>query len=98
MQVKNFNKDHRTALVIDVNEFDDSDYRDRVKRLLQSVNGPNIKTDIFALRNDVLTQVSDFEGIKDVVGSTTVTSDPTDSVRQWASEAGYTQVIVNSAV
>lgn len=49
MKVIPFSKTHRTALVIDVRRGISSTYEERVKRLLQSVNGSNIKCDIFTL-------------------------------------------------
>jgi hypothetical protein len=48
-------KNHRTALVIDDERyFGDSTYKERINRLLASVNGANIKTDIFTRKGDKL--------------------------------------------
>jgi hypothetical protein len=49
MNVIPFHRSHRTALVVDVRRGIDSEYEERVKRLFQSVNGSNIKCDIFTL-------------------------------------------------
>lgn len=49
MKVLPFSRTHRTALVVDVRRGVDSEYEERVKRLFQSVNGSNIKVDIFNL-------------------------------------------------
>ena len=38
---------HRTALLIDASKGFDGEYQERVQRLLQSVNGSNIKVDVF---------------------------------------------------
>lgn len=40
-------KQHRTALVLEVNASDTDNYKNRVNRVLESVNGPNIKVDIY---------------------------------------------------
>lgn len=49
MKIIPFTKSHRTALVVDVRRGITSDFENRVKRLLESVNGSNIKCDIFTL-------------------------------------------------
>lgn len=49
MKVLPFSRTHRTALVVDVRRGVDSEYEERVKRLFASVNGSNIKCDIFNL-------------------------------------------------
>lgn len=49
MKVIPFSRNHRTALVLDVRRGIDSTFEERAKRLLESVNGPNIKCDIFTL-------------------------------------------------
>lgn len=49
MKVIPFSRTHRTALVVDVRRGIDGEFEERVKRLFQSVNGSNIKCDIFNL-------------------------------------------------
>lgn len=49
MNILPFNRSHRTALVVDIRRGVDKEYEQRVKRLFESVNGDNIKVDIFTL-------------------------------------------------
>lgn len=49
MKVIPFSRNHQTALVVDVRRGINPKFEERVKRLLESVNGPNIKCDIFTL-------------------------------------------------
>lgn len=42
-------KNHRTALLIDASKGFANPFAERVNRLLQSVNGPNIKVDVYHL-------------------------------------------------
>lgn len=99
LKVKGFySRSHRTALVVDVSDYTSakSDYPERVRRLLQSVNGPNIKADIFALNDGVLTRVSSAQEILDIAKAKMTTYDDASSVREWASDQGYTQVLLNA--
>lgn len=45
---------HRTCLIIEHFEEGDDEYRERVMRLLESVNGENIKCDVFAVRDGLI--------------------------------------------
>lgn len=56
IQVENPNgRSHRTALVVDGERYDQGGaYTERTQRLLQSLNGDNIKVDVFAFRNGVV--------------------------------------------
>lgn len=62
-------KEHRTALVIDQAKYDSiGSYQERINRLLESLNGHNIKTDIYTLRDGALhfgkpTTVADVEPV-----------------------------------
>lgn len=49
MKILPFSRNHRTALVLDIRRGVDGEYEERVKRVLQSVNGANIKVDVFTL-------------------------------------------------
>lgn len=42
-------KNHRTALLIDASKGFANPFKERVERLLQSVNGTNIKVDVYHL-------------------------------------------------
>jgi len=73
-------REHRTALVIDGDRFaNDETYQERITRLLQSVNGVNIKTDVFTRKGNTLvagtphpdeeTYVSNGAGVEDTLKS-----------------------------
>ena len=55
MQVQPFKKTHRTALVIDARKGFAGSFKERAERLLQSVNGSNIKVDVFHIVGDTVT-------------------------------------------
>jgi hypothetical protein len=90
LNVQNFSKrNHRTALFVDAaKRANDKEYRERSDRLIQSLNGDNIKTDIFEV--DGLTVRP--------LGSTAKESNSAateDDLRSWAAKTGYTQVLVS---
>lgn len=88
---------HRTALVIDTRNGVDSAFRERYKRLLQSVNGPNIKVDVYTLRpNAIATGPALVPGEPE---SSTAPDVPAASIdlNAWASGLGYDQLVVTVA-
>lgn len=90
INVQNFNaRKHRTALFVDAQKrAKDAGYKERSDRLIQSLNGDNIKVDIFEV--DGLT-IRPF-------GTTPKesTNTPTDAdLRSWAAKTGYEQVLVS---
>lgn len=87
-------RDHRTALVIDVRNGASPQFKERYNRLLQSVNGPNIKVDVFTLRGNA---TGDGPGL--VPGTPDQYVAPNQPSQEidldaWASELGYDQLIV----
>lgn len=81
------NKQHRTALVIDAAKEDvSSTFRERVARLLASLNGNNIKVDVYNLRNGVVTPRSASATLPQ---SASVPGD----VVAWGKSQGYDQTI-----
>lgn len=85
-------RSHRTALVVDGEAFDNnSTYNERVKRLVQSVNGPNIKVDIYVVRGDKLVRTSD-EDVAATVAPVTQSVDASDPIALLR-EAGYDQIL-----
>lgn len=89
MNAPSVSKTHRTALVIDVSKAAQAapDFKERVDRLLQSVNGSNIKCDVY-----------NFDGVtlRPGVPAEGVTSDGAEtSLEAWANEAGYTQLLIS---
>lgn len=90
-------RSHRTALVIDTRNGVDSKFQERYKRLLQSVNGPNIKVDIFTLRpNAVASGPALVPGTPDDSPAPDVPAASID-LNAWATGLGYDQLIVTVA-
>lgn len=58
-------KNHRTALVIDFAVDPTAEYQERVNRLLESLNGPNIKVDIYTWYNGSFSYSSNPKGLVD---------------------------------
>ncbi len=82
-------RSHRTALFVEVSADSSSDFRERTARLAESLNGSNIKTDIYS--KDVATgRVS--AGLNFPVAASFGSSD----VLELAREAGYTQALVST--
>lgn len=90
-------RNHRTALVIDTRNGVDSKFKERYNRLLQSVNGTNIKVDIFTLRgNAVATGPALVPGTPEDSTAPDVAPEPID-LNAWAAGLGYDQLIVTVA-
>ena len=90
-------RNHRTALVIDTRNGVDSKFQERYKRLLQSVNGENIKVDIFTLRgNAAATGPALVPGSPDDSAPADVPAADID-LNAWAAGLGYDQLLVTVA-
>ena len=103
-------KNHRTLLVIDARGELNSEAKERVNRLLQSVNGPNIKVDIAHLTGDggsltiggLNNGVTLKSGLPAQLGGNTDGPDTADNgsiydaVIQAGKDAGYVQVLISA--
>lgn len=79
---------HRTALFVDAAQrASNKEYRERSDRLIQSVNGSNIKVDVFEVDGNVVRPLG-----------TTPQATPSSEadVQAWAKSQGYTQVLVST--
>lgn len=91
-------RNHRTALVIDVRNGASADFQNRYERLLESVNGDNIKVDVFTLRGNLVqsgpalvagapgSAEPDFEEVEEI------------DLKAWARSLGYTQLLLSIPV
>ncbi len=78
-------KNHRTALVIDTSQGFAGNFRERARRLLESVGGPNIKTDVYTWDGSQL--VEGAPGSAPAAAST--------SLDEQIAALGYDQVVVS---
>lgn len=93
----NKGRSHRTALFVDARDLD-GEFEERTNRLLQSLNGNNIKVDVFAVRGG-----SPASGVVRVSGSPGSLSDSVagpssfsgSDLSAWAGERGYVQVLLS---
>lgn len=87
------NRSHRTALFVDTRAVSD-EFEQRSNRLLQSLNGDNIKVDVFSVTG---TNGGGVVRVSGQPGSLAVASDPTDldasELSAWARDQGYVQVL-----
>lgn len=86
-------RNHRTAVVIDVRNGVSAEFKERFGRLLESLNGDNIKADIFTLRGNA---TQDGPGL--VAGSPDTYVAPQQPAQEidleaWAKEVGFSQLI-----
>lgn len=88
-------RDHRTAVVVDLTSGNPGDRYERVNRLFQSVNGANIKADLFAFDGHTLRRVTNAD---EVFYATEHAAEMSPSLDDWATEAGYTQLVVSRGV
>lgn len=91
INVQNFkSRQHRTALFVDaIRRAKDQEYKERSDRLIQSVNGNNIKVDVFEVEDMTIRPFGSSS-------AEATTSDANDEdLRAWAASNGYTQVIVS---
>lgn len=92
------NKFHRTALVIDARKGFTGEFAERVGRLLQSLNGGNIKVDIYTLGPvpAVQTTTGFTAGPPNTVTAHTSVSAPSiDDVKGQLRSAGYAQILTS---
>ena len=87
-------REHRTALVIDIRNGAPSQFVERYQRLLQSVNGPNIKVDVYTLRGNATAS-----GPGLVAGAPSEYAAPNQpdqslDLNRWAADLGYDQLLV----
>ncbi len=90
-------RDHRTALVIDIRNGITPEFRERYRRLLQSVNGENIKVDVYTLRDNV---TGDGPGL--IPGTPDQYAPPIQpsqeiDLSEWAESLGYDQLLMASS-
>lgn len=90
-------RNHRTALVIDVRNGVTPDFTERYKRLLESVNGDNIKVDVYTLRssNSSAGGPSLVRGTPD--NNSSAPPAPEIDLAAWAAEQGYDQLLISSS-
>lgn len=82
-------RSHRTALFVEVSADSSSAFRERTARLAQSLNGTNIKVDVYS--KDLATgRVS-----KGINFPAAVSFDDSDVV-ELARQAGYTQTLIST--
>lgn len=92
-------RDHRTALFIDVGEearSTDGFLSDRVRRLLESVNGSNIKVDVYKVASSGEAGVVRVASIDEILDTAVDVGEfPASELSSWAAERGYTQVLIS---
>lgn len=88
-------RNHRTALFVDVGDTAQSAPNfigDRVQRLLQSLNGDGIKTDVFAARGSAIQRVkANTLMLNDLPNNDKLLC--IDDMSEWAAAEGYEQVL-----
>jgi hypothetical protein len=89
--IDNVGKSHRTALVIDGDSLSNATYAERAGRLLESLNGTNIKTDVFVASSGALVRLAD---PKSLVVPPVASFDAAEAVAE-VSALGYDQVLVS---
>ena len=91
-------RSHRTALFIDADALVDPTYSERVNRLLQSLNGPNIKTDLFSVASgNGASGVVRISSLADVAPNGPVAKATDAELHEWASVQGYDQVLFSKS-
>lgn len=86
-------RSHRTALFIDADALVDSVYAERVARLLQSLNGQNIKTDLFKVAAGNGAGVVRISSLDDAGHNGEVVKPSDAELSAWAEDQGYVQVL-----
>lgn len=87
-------KNHRTALLIDASKGFTNPFAERVNRLLQSVNGSNIKVDVYHL--GAASSVALNDGPPAAAASTSVASATTlEQAEATLRSQGYDQILVS---
>lgn len=90
----NTGRQHRTALFVDARDL--SKFEERANRLLQSLNGQNIKVDVFSVRpgngNGGVVRVTGSPGSLAVDFDSVVDFDASE-LSAWAKSKGYEMVL-----
>lgn len=102
MQIASATRSHRTALVIDARKGFTGKFKERTNRLLESVNGNNIKVDVYTLEGgDAITGVSVPATLTlhpgkpgEGVASSTASGSTDDALEAWANGLGYDMLVV----
>lgn len=84
----NISKDHRTALFIAPGS-----NSERVSRLKESLNGDNIKVDIYGVSTETTSVVKRVDGAGIFGLATPAIEFDIDAIRKEASAAGYDQIL-----
>lgn len=87
-------RNHRTALVIDVRNGVTAEFTERYNRLLQSVNGPNIKVDVFTLSGNSIGASGGL--VPGAPGASASSAGAEIDLQAWAKSLGYAQLLVVS--
>lgn len=98
MQFPNSTRKHRTALFIDAVSPANGAFQERVNRLLQSVNGSGIKTDIHVVSPGSGASVQTVTQYADSVDLASTSADAeldVDALKAWAKGQGYDQVLIS---
>lgn len=90
----NVGKTHRTALLIDAAD-STSTYQERARRLLESLNGSNIKVDVFTTATGGGTNINRLEDPKQLDVSNADDFFNPSEFHEWASARGYDQILVS---
>ena len=89
----NSNRSHRTALFVDGNKLSAHEYAERAGRLIESLNGGQIKVDLFVVRDGQATRIS---SRADLAAPQPSSAFPHDALVAAARDAGYTQVLTST--
>lgn len=88
-------RSHRTALVVNGAAYDEGgDYAERVNRLVESLNGPQIKTDIFKTVGDKVVRCQNSAPLTPVVEDASASNEA--SAHAVLSAEGYTQILASA--
>lgn len=83
-------KSHRTALIVDTTKGYSGKFQERVNRLLNSVNGPNIKVDVYTKQSSARETITPGAPSQTASSSPAATTDP----QSFAKGLGYDLVLV----
>lgn len=87
-------RSHQTAVVVDVRSGVSSNFQERYNRFLGSLNGKNIKADIFTLRaNSGSSGPALVAGAPDSVSAPSTPAADID-LEAWAKSLGFTQLVL----
>lgn len=90
-------KSHRTVLFVDGPALkNNASYMERVKRLDQSLNGANIKVDIFTVFPEKTTSAGIVSGIATSPAADDTNYFNNDRLRELGQERGYVQTLISN--